>query len=138
MKKYFYHLLAKITGKNTTNTPVDVISEQLNEVRQLPLGDKEFEEWSDRIISGVPTLYHTERTSMKFALATMIMQLGPQESHKPDIYFLKTLLKGAANQVAHAKLTFYKEEAKKKAEEEALERSKLATEATLARMDPPK
>lgn len=135
MKKYFHHILAKITGKNSVNTPVDVISEQLNEVRQLPLGDKEFEEWSDRIISGVPALYHTEKSSMKFALATMIMQLGPQESHKPDIYFLKTLLKGASNQVAHAKLTFYKDEVKKKAEEEALEKSKLATEATLARMD---
>ena len=108
MKSFFYSILAKLTGKNSKSTPVSVISDQMNEPRQLPLGMQEFEEWSDRIISGVPIL-SADTEAQKFALATMLMQLGPQESHKPDIFFLKTLLKAAVNQVAHAKMTNIKD-----------------------------
>ena len=44
------------------------------------------------------------RESQKFTLATMIMHLGPTESHKEDAFFIHTLRKAAANEVAHAKM----------------------------------
>ena len=113
MKNFFYKVWSKASGKNLKSTPVSVISEQLNEPRALPLGMEEFEVWSDRIISAAPIL-NAEIESQKFALATMVMQLGPQESHKPDMYFVKTLLKSAANQVAHAKMGEIRDAAKSK------------------------
>ncbi len=118
---FIYTIFAYLTGRNLVNTPVAIISDQMNEPRQLPLGAAEFEEWSDRIISGVPPLDGVDRASMQFALATMVLQLGPQESHKPDIYFLKSLLKTGANQVAHSKWMDLKKakDAQKKTEEAA-------------------
>lgn len=79
--------------------PID----QMNERRSLPMGRQEFEEWSDRIISG--TLLPADPESMKYALATMVMHLGPTESHKEDAYFIHSLRKSAANQVCHAIMT---------------------------------
>jgi hypothetical protein len=65
------------------------------------MGMTEFHSWADRIISGalVPGAKHEDQ---KFALASMIMHLGPTESHKEDAYFIHALRKGASNQVAHA------------------------------------
>ncbi len=66
----------------------------------LPMGMSEFHAWGDRIISGalVPGAKYEDQ---KFALASMLMHLGPTESHKPDAYFIHALRKGAVNQVAH-------------------------------------
>jgi hypothetical protein len=143
MKAMFYRWLSKLTGRNSANTPVNVILEQMNEPRALPLGDIEFETWSDRIISGACIL-NADAESLKFALASMIMHLGPQESHKPDIFFIKSLLKSAANQVAQAKLIEIKdrakarlavEDAEKVAQEQAIKKEQDAlAEATLARI----
>jgi len=94
-------MLALVTGKNSHNTPVDVIADQLTTPRPLPTGMQEFEEWSDRIISG--TLLTADAESMKFALANLILHLGPTESHKPDGYFIHSLRKYACNQIADAK-----------------------------------
>lgn len=66
--------------------------------RRLPVGMTEFETWSDRIIDATGPL--AERDSMKFALATQIMHLAPQRSSVPDRYFIRSLRKAAANQVA--------------------------------------
>lgn len=99
------------------------------EPQPLPLTPEEFEVWSDRQIAGacitktddLPALIR----SQKFALASMIMHLAPTESHKPDAYFIHSLRKGAANQVAHAVMVKFKEEqkareeAEKKAQEDA-------------------
>lgn len=84
-----------------------IIVSELNESRPLPIGMKEFEVWSNRIISGalIPSKPGQEMDlieSMKFTLASMILTLGPTESHKPDAHFIHGLRKAAANQIAHA------------------------------------
>lgn len=96
----FHKALAKFRGKNTVYTPPEVISEQMNEPRPLPMGVKEFHEWSDRIIAG--SMMTADVPSLKFALAEMIMHLKPTDSHCADAYFIHCLRKGAANQVAYA------------------------------------
>ncbi len=98
----FYRLAAKIRGKNSKYTPADVIVDQMNEPRPLPMGVKEFHEWSDRIIAGA--LVPADPVGLKWALAEMIMHLKPTESHCADAYFIHCLRKGAANQVAYAML----------------------------------
>lgn len=115
---FIYKLLSRVFGKNFKSTPKEVITEQLFEKRPLPLGMTEFEQWSDRIISG--TMLPAEPESMKFALATMIMHLKPQEDFVEDAYFIKSLRKAAANQVAHAKMQELKAaaEARLKAKQE--------------------
>jgi hypothetical protein len=105
--KWFYFVWGKLTGRNLKSTPKSVIIDQMNEPRPLPMGRKEFDEWSDRCISGAllpggkedPKVF-TE--SQKFALANMLMHLGPTESHKPDAFFIHSLRKFAINQVADA------------------------------------
>jgi hypothetical protein len=102
IKYLFYYFFAKFTGKNSNATPADVIQSQMNEKRPLPTGMTEFDEWSDRIISG--TLLPATPNSQKFALATMLMHLGPTVDHECDAYFIKSLRKSAINQIAHAKM----------------------------------
>lgn len=84
--------------QNSVDTPKEVILDQLNEPRPLPMGRAEFEEWSDRIISGA--LVKADIPSQKFALANLLLHLGPTESHKPDAFFIHSLRKFAVNQVA--------------------------------------
>lgn len=99
--------------KNSRFTSKSKIMDQMLEPRPLPMGMKEFEEWSERIISGalIPT---EDKDSLKAALASMLMALGPQEDHKPDAYFIHSLRKAAANEIAHA--TFQEIKRKKEAE----------------------
>jgi hypothetical protein len=58
----------------------------------------QFDIWSADIIalSGK----YADDDSMRFAIASMIMHLGPQRSSVPKNYFVRSLRKGAANQVA--------------------------------------
>lgn len=107
--------------KNSKFTSTKTIVQQLNEPRALPTGRTEFEEWSDRIISGA--LLKADIQSQKFALANLLLHLGPTESHKPDAFFIHSLRKFAVNQVADtmrceirdtAKARLEKEEAEKK------------------------
>ena len=120
----FMGLIAKILGRNSKYTPVDVIVAQLNEPRPLPVGVGEWKEFADRILSG--TLFTAERDSYEYVLANMILTLGPTESHKPDAYFIHSLKKVAANQIAdNRRKELY---AAKKAKED-LEKSKQAMEA---------
>lgn len=86
---------------NSEYTSKKTVIQQMNEPRPLPMGQKEFVEWSDRIISGA-LIPCDDRDSLVSALAAMLMQLGPTESHKPDAYFIHSLRKAAANEVAHA------------------------------------
>lgn len=77
----------------------------MNEPRPLPLGRTEFEAWSDRILSGAMIPHEADkaeefRKSSLFTLCNMVLHLGPTESHKPDAYFIHSLRKSAANQVA--------------------------------------
>jgi len=98
MRKWFYKFIAKLLRRNLQNTPPEVILDQMLEVRPLPLGKTEFHEWADRIISG--TMITATPESQKFALANMLLHLGPTEDHKEDIFFIKSLRKFAVNQVA--------------------------------------
>lgn len=79
-------------------TSTEEIKTQLIEARPLPMGRQEFEEWSDRIISGA--LVNADTLSLKYALANLLLHLGPTESHKPDAFFIHSLRKFAVNQVA--------------------------------------
>lgn len=105
MKKKLHGWSAKLAGKNFNSTPKEVILDQMIEPRPLPMGRKDFEEWSDRIVSGaVIPCSETDKNifieSQKYALANMLLHLGPTESHKPDAYFIHSLRKFAINQVA--------------------------------------
>lgn len=64
----------------------------------LPIGMTEFDTWANSILdlSG----RFADDDSLKFALASMIIHLGPQRSAVPKNYFVRSLKKGAANQVA--------------------------------------
>jgi hypothetical protein len=79
---------------------------------KLPTGMTEFEEWSDDVLD----LYNMPNNdSTKFALATSIMHLSATDAFKPKEYFGRILLKGAATQIAYAKM----QEAKTRQEEKA-------------------
>lgn len=95
--------------------------DMMNEKRPLPVGMTEFEEWSDRIISG--TLLPAEPESQKFALATMLMHLSPTIDHECDGYFIKSLRKSAVNQIAHAKMTEIRDIAKARLAKEEAEKT---------------
>lgn len=89
-----------MTLKNTDKTSKEEIVAQMTEPRPLPMGREEFEQWSERIISGA--LVPADNKSLKYALANLLMHLGPTESHKPDAFFIHSLRKFAVNQVADA------------------------------------
>lgn len=116
---WFQRKAPDLLGYNLFSTPKDVIVDQMNEPRPLPMGKAEFDTWADRIIGGA--LVSADRDSQRWALANMIMHLGPTESHKPDAYFIHSLRKAAVNQVADAIRQEYNAaaQAKKKAEAEA-------------------
>jgi len=89
---------------------IDKLLSQMNELHSLPLGVAEFHEWSDRIIASA--MLPADAQSQKFALAEMIMHIKPTEDHCNDGFFIKSLRKGAANQVAHAMMMSIRDEAK--------------------------
>lgn len=97
---WLHRTLAALRGKNTASTPRSVITDQMHEARPLPMGVKEFHEWSDRIISGA--MVPADTAGQKFALAEMIMHLKPTQDFCDDAYFIHCLRKGAVNQVAFA------------------------------------
>lgn len=104
---WFYRFIAMLLGRNTAYTPADVIAGQMLESRPLPLGRTDFEGWCGRIISGAAMpVGETDADlfydSQKFALANMLLHLGPTESHKEDAFFIHSLRKFAVNQVADA------------------------------------
>lgn len=113
---FIYRIIAWITGKNLKSTPKALILDQMSEPRPLPLGMSEFEVWADRIISGAQL--PADKMSQKFALADMIMHLKPTDDHCNDGYFIKTLRKVAANQIALAKMQEFRDSAKSKLAEQ--------------------
>lgn len=108
--KLLHKFYSWLTGKNLNSAPKTLILDQMNEPRPLPLGMTEFEEWSDRIISGA--MLPAETSSQKFALAEMIMHLKATDDHCNDGFFVKSLRKVAANQIALAKMTEIRDAAK--------------------------
>jgi hypothetical protein len=124
-----FDLIAKLAGKNLWFIPAKTIVNQMNEDRPLPTGMTEFEEWSDRIISG--TLLPADYESQKFALATMLMHLPPTKDHECDGYFIKSLRKAAVNQIAHAKMTELRDKAKERLAAEEAKKEPVKDEANL-------
>lgn len=118
-----------VTEKIFGFTKKDLIK-QMTEKRPLPLGTMEFDAWAERIISGA--MIDADKLGQKFALADMILHLGPTEDHKEDAYFIKMLRKVCVNQVADAKRREIKEffDKKAKLEQELRERQAAATEAS--------
>lgn len=108
--KLLSKLYALLFGKNPKWAPKELITAQLLEKRPLPVGMTEWDEWADRIVSG--SLLQAEPDSMKFALGTMILHLGPTESAKEDAFFIHSLRKSAANQIADAKMREIRDKAK--------------------------
>lgn len=98
MLNYVHAKIANFRGRNSDSTPVSVIHDQLMERRPMPIGVKQFEEWSDRIISGA--MVKADVQSQKFALASMLVQLGQRETFKEDAHFIAALRKSATDQTA--------------------------------------
>jgi hypothetical protein len=91
--------------------------------RKLPVGMTEF----DQLIVDLKAQFElptSDEASLKFAIASIIMHLGPDDSHKSLEFFYKRLVAGASKQVAH---TVFQEV--KKAQEEKLAAEKAAAEA---------
>lgn len=114
---------------NPVTTSTKTILQQMNEPRPLPMGQKEFVEWTDRIISGA-LIPCEDRDSLVAALAAMLMQLGPTESHKPDAFFIHSLRKAAANEVAHANFQALKKKKEAAAKEKTVVEGQVANLCT--------
>jgi hypothetical protein len=83
----------------------------------LPTGMTEFDVWSDRIIQ--LTGLTATPDSQKFALASMINTLGKTECDKEDLFFIKALHKGAADQIALAQMDQIRAKVKARLSDEA-------------------
>ncbi len=119
MKNALHALWSRLTGRNSKHTPQAVIKDQLLELRPLPMGRLEFYQWSDRIISGA--VIPGEISSQRFALANLLMHLGPQESHKEDAFFIHSMRRYVVQQVAHTMMTEIRDDAKARLAEELAE-----------------
>lgn len=111
-----------VLRKNAKNLATKAIVDQMTESRPLPIGRVQFEEWSDRIISGAlvehdPSIDETIfQKNQKIVLANMIVCLGPTESHKPDAHFIHGLRMAAVKQTAHMVGTEIRDQLKPKLE----------------------
>lgn len=88
---------------------------KLTEKQPLPVGVAEFHEWSDRIISGA--CLPATPDSLKFALANLVINLPPNVAFEEDVYFIHSLRKAAANQVADFVRTEIRDRVKKEKEQ---------------------
>ncbi len=88
------------------------LKREMSTKRQLPLGKTQFEEWAERIIDSALLRGVAEVDSMKFALGSMILELGPTEAFKEDAYFIQRLRKNISNQVAEYRMREIREATK--------------------------
>ena len=87
---------------------------------KVPTGITEFHAWAEDIIdlAGAP-----KNDSVKFSIAAMVPHSNSQDAYKPKRYYVLTLMKAMANQVAYA---IVQELKTKQAEAEA---ARIAAEA---------
>lgn len=92
---------------------------------RLPIGMTEFKEWADSVLelAKLPA-----NDSMYFALATAVLHADSLAAYKSKEYFVRTLLKGAANQIAAAQMQELKERQIQRAKEEAARQAEEKTE----------
>jgi hypothetical protein len=83
----------------------------------LPVGMTDLENFASDIFE---TYDIPDKRSYRHAVATMIMHLGPQTNKVPKMYFVKSIRKAMANQIAFEKIQAIKEE--EKAEMEAVKK----------------
>lgn len=120
-----------ITVKEGAEPTSEDLHKQMTERRPLPLGRKEFMEWTDRIISGAGLL--ADVRSQRFVLSDLLLHLGPQEDHKEDAFFIHSMRKFAVNQVAIAMRDELKAEQKAElAAKEAADKAEAEAKATIA------
>lgn len=98
----------------------------------LPIGLTEFNTWADEVIELTGQL--ADYDSMRFALASMIIHVDAKKAAVPKQYFVRTLRKSAANQVASY---VFQEIKQKQAEQQKLEeqaKTSNQVEATAGRI----
>lgn len=83
---------------------------------QLPVGLESFHKWADSIFD---TYNIPNGSTYRHALASMIMHLGPTTHRKSKWFFVASIRKAQANEVAFDVIQTIKEEDQKKREEEA-------------------
>lgn len=107
---------------------IEALKDKLQEPMPLPLGMAEFHEWSERIIAGA-MIPGGKAESQKYVLARMVMDLKPTVAFESDAFFINSLRKAAANQVADGfmKELYAAKQARLKAEEEAKQNQGEAT-----------
>lgn len=99
---------------------------------RLPVGRAEFDIWADSIIelSGA----FADKTSMLFAISSILIHADAKHGSLPKNYFVRRLIKSAANQVASqvfqdVKVKQAEEQAKLQAEATASKESSVANES---------
>lgn len=105
------------------------IKKELMEKRALPMGVKEFHEWSDRIISAA-NIPGASAASQKFALAEDVVHLPPGTDFECDAYFAKRLKKFAINQVCLQMAQDIRKEEKARIAKEEQEKVAISTNET--------
>lgn len=110
----------------TVAPEVQQLVDQMKEKRPLPMTMDAMDAWADNLINGAcipkdPSMdEELHRDSLKFALYTMIINIGPTEDHECDGFFIKKLRKGAINQLAEGRMRELRDRAKARlAEQEA-------------------
>ena len=84
---------------------------------RLPVGLAEFNAWADSIIGLLgPGFDNVPKDDLYFVLATIVMHLPSGKDSVPKAYFVRSIRKGAANQVAGQ---IFQEVKKRQAEQEA-------------------
>ena len=115
---------------NKEDLAVGDLQGELLERKPLPIGKTQFMEWSDRIIKG--SLIDAGHESLRFALASMVMHMGPTEAFREDAFFILQLRKAAVNQTSYAIMEELKEKQKlDKSAEETAPLMKVATDGLL-------
>lgn len=92
----------------------------------LPSGLTEYSSWADDILSlsKVP-----DNDSTRFTIAVMILHLNSTEDRKPKRFFVKSLNKAAANEIANSIATGLKEKQRTAAAEEQARKMQSSIES---------
>lgn len=93
---------------------------------QLPTGITGFDQWASSIFD---TYNIPSNSTYRHALASMIMHLGPTTHRKSKWFFVASIRKAQANQIAYEVIEQVKADDRKKAEEAAAQ-AKLEAETT--------
>lgn len=91
----------------------------------LPTGMTEFKEWADSLIETYP-LPTSDRDSLVFGLAAMIMRLGPLEAYKSKYWFVLSLRAAISKQIAGANFQEIKIRQQKQMAEDAAKQAEAA------------